>query len=151
MTARQRITKRSRVYQGHVFDSRDEMERYIDLRCREIRGEISSLHIHVRFQILPQRTGWRKKQLKTKVKMVPYIIETARHYSCDFLYIDNTIGAIVVEDVKSSFTKGFTDYSLRRACMVNVMLNHMDHRPNSRRWIFRECEVKKNSFKTKDR
>lgn len=145
-----RITKRKCRYKGIEFDSRDEMERYIALCCQLIRGEISSLHRQVKFEIVPRLTRTVAIPLKTKTRYEERVMERARHYTCDFCYIDNVRGVMVVEDVKSHYTQTMTDYSLRRANMVWKIWRH-NQRTHGRQVVFRECVVKKNSFKIKDR
>lgn len=148
--ANQRIRKKRCVYDGQQFDSRDEMERYIDLRCREIRGEVSCLHRQVRFVIVPRLTKTVTVRLKTKQKQVERVIERAHYYTCDFVYIDEVNGAVIIEDVKSRYTGLFRDYSLRRANMVWRICRH-NASTRGRRFVFRECVVHKKSFSTKDR
>lgn len=133
-----------------AFDSRDEMERCIDLRCRQIRGEVSCIHRQVRFVIVPRITKTVTVKMKTKTKQVERTIERAHFYTADFVYIDESHGAVIIEDVKSHYTSTFTDYSLRRANMVWRISKH-NARTHGRPFVFRECMVHKKSFEVKDR
>lgn len=145
-----KITKRKWSHNGMSFDSRDELERYMDLRCREIRGEVSCIHRQVRFVIVPRLCKIVEVRMKTKIKYVKHVVERAHHYTCDFVYIDNVKGVAVIEDVKSSYTSRFRDYALRRANMLQRISLH-NAKMGRRKFVFRECIVHKKSFETKDR
>lgn len=66
---------------GYTFDSIAEYKRYIYLRARMDAGEIDSLDIHPIFVITINNRKIGKAIM-------------------DFLYYDNSLGHIVVEDVK---------------------------------------------------
>lgn len=85
------------VVDGHVFDSKRESERYIELRTLQDAGEITHLALQVRFSII----------LKNKV--------ICKYYA-DFQYIDKN-GFRVIEDVKG-FRTG--EYKLKKK-LVEVM------------------------------
>lgn len=66
---------------GHIFPSKAEAKRYIELKLLERAGQISNLRLQPKYEILPK---FKSNQ--------------AIHYIGDFEYIEN--GKKVVEDVK---------------------------------------------------
>ena len=127
-----------KVKYGHfVFDSRDEMNRYIELCDMQGKGLISNLRRQYSFELIPRQSKMVVKHLKTKDKMVEKFLENPAIYTCDFMYLEN--GAYVVEDVKSTFTKKEKDYVLRRKLMVQKILAH--NAKGRGQWIFREYIV----------
>ena len=91
---------------GIKFDSRAEADRYTVLRVMEKTGKISGLECHPRWEIIPKQEvqGHRNFQ--------------AAHYTADFKYYKD--GELVVEDVKSTYTREAEDYKLRRKLMMLV-------------------------------
>lgn len=140
-----------KVKYGHfVFDSRDEMNRYIELCDMQGKGIISGLRRQYSFVLIPRQSKMVVKHLKTKDKMVEKFLENPAIYTCDFLYKEENV--YVVEDTKSWFSRSQADdYPLRRKLMVQKILAH-----NSKgrgQWIFREYIVgtKKKTGKIIDR
>jgi len=82
-------------YDGYLFDSRAEVDRYVELKLLEKAGEISDLQVHPRFELLPE--------VRRNNRILPAI-----RYTADFSYLQN--GEQVVEDVKGYITR---DASLR--------------------------------------
>ena len=75
---------------GIKFDSKVEMERYLYLRDRQSKGEISGLECQHKFTIIePQNYGRKRLQAAT--------------YIADFVYYEK--GKMIVEDVKG-YKKG---------------------------------------------
>lgn len=136
-------------YHGETFDSHLEFDRYLDLKCKEIRGEVSQIRRQVRFKIIPRQTREEHVHLKTKTKVVDRTVELASYYTCDYLYREGD--CIIIEDVKSSYTRTLPDYVLRRKLMVSKIARHNASRPGNARFIYRECEVKRRSFFINDR
>ena len=124
-------------YGNFVFDSRDEMMRYIELCDMQSKGIISGLRRQYSFVLIPRQTKMVVKHLKTKDKMVEKFLENPAIYTCDFLYKEG--GTYVVEDVKSSYTRGGRDYVLRRKLMVQMIQAH--NYCSKCQWIFREYIV----------
>ena len=92
-------------FNGIVFDSIKECERYKDLLILEKAGEIRDLRRQVRFELLPKMKGKNRN-------------ERAVHYVADFTYYrKNPHGAdeYVVEDVKGMRTEV---YKLKRKLML---------------------------------
>ena len=90
----------------YTFDSKAEAGRYIELMAMQKSGIISDLVIQPRFEIIPAQEiqGHRNFQ--------------AAHYTADFQYTRD--GKMVVEDVKSEYTRQAKDYILRRKLMMFV-------------------------------
>ena len=91
---------------GIKFDSRAEADRYTVLRVMEKTGKIYGLECHPRWEIIPKQEvqGHRNFQ--------------AAHYTADFKYYKD--GQMIVEDVKSTYTREAEDYKLRRKLMLLV-------------------------------
>lgn len=92
------------VINGIQFDSLAEADRYKILRVMEKTGKIKDLKCHPRWEIIPAQKveGHRSFQ--------------AAHYTADFQYIKDD--KLVVEDVKSEYTRQAEDYKLRRKLMM---------------------------------
>lgn len=107
-------------YNGIVFDSKKEAQRYIELRLLERAGKISNLELQKAFELIPAQyetsadfyTRGKNKGERKKGKC----IEKAVIYKADFCYVDEN-GYTVVEDVKGIKTK---DYIIKRKLMLFV-------------------------------
>ncbi len=97
---------------GIVFASKKEADRYVYLREREKRGEISALRCQVPFELIPKQT---RDDGKT---------ERACSYVCDFAYNeylpDECRYRYVVEDVKGYKGKGavWQVFSIKKKLML---------------------------------
>lgn len=91
------------IVDGHLFDSKKEAARYIELKLLEQQGLISDLAMQVRFELLPAQYDENHKLVERKVE-----------YIADFVYMDN--GEKVVEDVKGMKTR---DYIIKRKLFYN--------------------------------
>jgi hypothetical protein len=78
---------------GHRFDSKREAHRYQELKLLEKAGEISSLEVHPRIEILPAFAMANGE----KVRRMDYIP--------DFRYRRD--GQVIIEDVKGVATEGW--------------------------------------------
>jgi len=99
---------------GIWFDSKKEAMRYRELKKMEEEGLISDLQLQVEYELLPaqrepDKVGPRGGTIKGKV------IERKCSYIADFVYIDHTVGDIIVEDVKGVHTK---EYLIKRKMML---------------------------------
>lgn len=131
------LFKHKVTYKGIEFDSRDEMNRYIELCDMQSKGLIYGLRRQYSFVLIPRQSKMVVKHLKTKDKTVEKFLENPAIYTCDFMYLEN--GVYVVEDVKSAFTRTEKDYVLRRKLMVRKI---QEHNAKCRgQWIFREYIV----------
>lgn len=86
------------ILDGHKFDSKLEAQRYTELKLMLKQGLISNLELQKPYELIPSF----KKNNKTFKKA---------SYIADFVYYDNELGKVIVED-----TKGFkTDlYTLKK-------------------------------------
>lgn len=91
---------------GVRYDSKNEMRRFNFLKLMEKAGEISNLRYHVKFELIPQITKEEIVHLKTKDKVVTKVVQSARYYEADFVYI-NKKGEEIVEDFKGQETDLF--------------------------------------------
>lgn len=122
------------LYDGIVFDSIYERDRYIYLKHLEKIGVISQLKRQVRFMLIPKTTKTVAQHLKTKIKYVERVAELPAEYHCDFLYIEN--GLYICEEFKSQMTAKLPDYILRRKLMVRKIYEH--NKKGFGQWVFRE-------------
>lgn len=91
---RGKYNSRKIEYGGMVFDSQAEFSRYLELSVKGI-----PIKIHPQYVLL--------KTFKYKGKTIQGV-----KYSADFEYREN--GIIIIEEVKSKFTKKDRDYILRK-------------------------------------
>lgn len=91
---------------GVRFDGLNEHRRWCFLQMMEKAGEISNLRYHVKFELIPQITKEEIVHLKTKDKVVTKVVQSARYYEADFVYI-NKKGEEIVEDFKGQETDLF--------------------------------------------
>lgn len=121
-------------FQGIVFDSRYERDRYLYLIDLQKQGKISGLRRQTPFLLIPKATKLFPKQLKTKVKYVERVVEMQSLYHNDFTYFEG--GKYICEEFKSAMTSKLADYILRRKLMVQKIYKH-NHKGRSQ-WVFRE-------------
>lgn len=84
------------------FDSKKERKRYLELEMMVKVGVIKDLQKQVPFEILPT---FKDKQ---------GITERGIKYIADFVYYDNEKKSLVIEDVKSPFTRKLSTYVIKR-------------------------------------
>lgn len=94
--------KKVRLY-GHEFDSKAEGQRYLELRQKLKDGEISNLVLQPEYDLIPSARVPHEKALR------------AHKYTADFQYVQN--GKIIIEDVKSDYTRKDRTYILNRKLM----------------------------------
>jgi hypothetical protein len=121
-------------FQGVVFDSKYERDRYLYLLDLQKQGKISGLRRQTPFLLIPKATRLVPKQLKTKVKYVERVVEMQSLYHNDFTYIED--GKYISEEFKSAMTSKLADYILRRKLMVQKIYKH--NKKNHGQWVFRE-------------
>ena len=107
------------TYDGFVFDSKKEANRYRELRLLEKAGVVTELELQKRYELIPAqyesypRYGRKGNRIKDGQKCV----EKAVYYLADFDYYQD--GKHIVEDVKGY--KGSTAYAvfaLKRKIML---------------------------------
>lgn len=90
---------------GEEFDSKKEMERYIELLGMEQRGEISNLSRQAEYEVIPRQTKSDGS------------IERATFYIADYVYQKD--GKIVVEDVKGyKHSQAYNVFVMKRKLML---------------------------------
>ena len=87
-------------YQGQLFDSKREMQRFVVLKEAEEKGLISDLRTQVTFELIPAITEEYVEHLKTKDKIKTRVLQRAVTYKADFVYVKD--GEEIIEDVKIS-------------------------------------------------
>jgi hypothetical protein len=92
-------------YDGIVFDSKKEKDRYCALVELQEKRKIKELQYHKKFELIPH--------INTTEGMV-----LAVKYECDFFYYDNALNNYVVEDTKCEFTKKLSDYVIKKKLMI---------------------------------
>ena len=92
---------RKTVVDGLTFDSKKEADRFICLRIEEKEGKINRLQRQVRFPLI------RKSQYGREIR-----------YVADFVYYRNN--EMIVEDVKSAYTRKNPVYRLKKRLMAEL-------------------------------
>lgn len=82
-------------FDGHIFDSQHECNRYVNLRTLLVAGVITDLLCQVEYRLE-----------STDTKIASYI--------ADFVYLIVKTSEIVVEDAKSPVTKRLSVYRLKK-------------------------------------
>lgn len=90
--------KKVKAFDGQVFDSQREFQRYGVLRLLERAGKISDLQRQVKYELIPKQEG-----------------ERACYYIADFVYYEG--GQKVVEDCKGMKTDV---YKIKKKLMLWV-------------------------------
>lgn len=112
------------TYDGIEFDSKKEVNRYIELKELEAAGKISSLELQRVYTLIPaqyEKTG----EVYTRGKNAGQAkrgkcIEQAVTYKADFAYIDEK-GNQIVEDVKGyrdPASGSYARYIIKRKMML---------------------------------
>mgnify|MGYP002578911361 FL=1 len=91
-------------YNGMTFDSRKELNRYIELTQLEKRGKISDLQRQVKFVLIPSQ------------RIDGKVWERECAYKADFTYRTDG-GQVVVEDTKGMRTR---EYIIKRKLMLYI-------------------------------
>lgn len=87
-------------FQGILFDSKREMQRWLILKDAEAKGVISDLQRQVKFELIPAVTEEYVVHLKTKDKVKTRVVQRPITYTADACYIKD--GEFIVEDCKIS-------------------------------------------------
>lgn len=88
-------------WDGEVFDSKKELQRYKELKLLEKAGEIQNLRRQVKYVLIPSQ------------RIDGKVVEREVAYKADFVY--EADGETVVEDAKGVKT---TDYIIKRKMML---------------------------------
>ena len=108
-------------YNGIVFDSKKECERYKVLKNLEEKGEIKDLELQKKFVLIPKQEMEYEETTKTgKIKTKTMTIEREVSYVADFYYKDKN-GKEVVEDVKGcKFGAAYNIFVIKRKLMLYI-------------------------------
>lgn len=100
------------VYRGETFDSRHELNRWLDLLLLQRSGAISDLRRQVPYELIPAQREPDTVGKRGGIKR-GRIIEQSVTYIADFVYTE--CGKTVVEDAKGVRTK---EYIIKRKLML---------------------------------
>lgn len=110
-------------YDGIMFDSKKEMNRYQELKLMEKQGFISDLQLQKVYELIPaqyetfERYGVKGKRLKDGKRL----LERPLVYIADFVYTQD--GKTIVEDVKgyrNTASAGYAKFVVKRKLMLYV-------------------------------
>lgn len=104
MTRRNKYGAKERYFEGQRFASGHELTRWLLLRERERRGEISELKRQVRYELAPSVRIAGEKRARPALR-----------FTVDFQYIED--GELVVDDAKG---KPDTAFRIRQHLMKSV-------------------------------
>lgn len=100
------------VYRGETFDSRHELQRWLELLLLQRSGAISDLRRQVPYELIPAQREPDTVGKRGGIKR-GRIIEQSVTYIADFVYTE--YGKTVVEDAKGVRTK---EYIIKRKLML---------------------------------
>lgn len=103
-TSRNKYGAKRTVVDNITFDSKKESARYQELKLMQMAGQIADLELQPEFPLHVMEL-WRSG--------IEIQVTTVGVFTPDFRYLDTRSGEIVIEDVKSDFTKN-TAYKLRK-------------------------------------
>lgn len=103
------------LWNGMTFDSKKELKRYQELLLLQRAGKILGLARQQRYEIVPEHREPSTVGKRGGVKRGA-IIERARYYVADFVYVIPETGQLVVEDCKGFRT---AEYRLKKALMYD--------------------------------
>lgn len=122
MRGKQKFGARKVKYDGIVFASKLEGDRYLFLRDLERNGEIQNLRMQVEYELLPRQskqvTVTTVMKTKTKVEVKEKFLEHPVKYKCDFQY--EYKGETITEDTKGSNKMASRDFPIRKKLMLYV-------------------------------
>lgn len=95
------------------FDSRKERKRYLELELMQKAGVITSLNKQVCFQLLDTFKDKRG------------ITERGVKYIADFVYYDREKKSLIIEDVKSPYTRKLPAYVIKRKLVKKIYSSYL--------------------------
>lgn len=107
-------------WNGEVFDSKKEWQRWLLLQLMERAGAIKDLKRQVPFTLIPaQYEAYERYSEKTGKRLTDgrRCLEKECNYVADFTYFDAETGEYIVEDAKGVRTK---EYIIKRKLMLQV-------------------------------
>lgn len=108
-------------YGNETFDSKKELNRYLELKLLERANELSNLQRQVEFVLIPNQYETIEKTLKNgKIKQEQKLIERKCEYIADFVY-KNDKGETIVEDVKGYKNgQAYALFTIKRKLMLHI-------------------------------
>lgn len=103
---------------GITHDSIKEANRWCELKLLERAGKISNLQRQVEYELIPPQYEITERYSKSsgkRLKDSKKLIEKKCSYIADFVYYDNNLKKIIVEDTKGVKTK---EYILKRKLLL---------------------------------
>ena len=102
------------IYNGLVFDSKKERDRWIELTLMQKAGQIKNLKRQVEYLLIPAQFGMVECENGRRKRAC---LERATYYKADFAY--NKGDEFIVEDVKG-YKKGgaYSTFVLKRKLML---------------------------------
>ena len=109
-------------FDGILFDSIKEMNRYKELKLLERQGNIRELRMQVKYVLIPAQyeTYERYGKNGNKLKDGKRCLEKECSYIADFVYFDIGKCDEVVEDVKSEITRANPVYKIKKKLMLHT-------------------------------
>ena len=110
---RKKGSKYKNIKTADGFDSKKERKRYLELEMLQKAGVIRCLAKQAPFELLPT---FKDKQ---------GITERGIKYIADFVYYDNEKKSLVIEDVKSPFTRRLPAYVIKRKLVKKIYPDYL--------------------------
>lgn len=107
---KQKYKNQKQMLDGHVFDSKKEMNRYCELKIKLRAGLIRDLRLQVEYELMPAVKLHGESRIKKALK-----------YVADFVYFDIEQGRIIIEDVKSAQTSKLPGYRQKKHAMKTLL------------------------------
>ena len=102
-----------------IFDSDKESRRWEYLQVLEQQGKITNLQRQVEYLLIPAQYEDVLKTVRKKQVLKKHRIEAPTTYKADFVY-NLPDGQLVVEDVKSEYTRKLQEYVIKRKLMLYI-------------------------------
>lgn len=108
---RNKLNNSKVIYGKQTFDSKKELQRYLQLKQLENEGRIRCLERQAKYELIPA------------IRIDGKVVERACNYIADFRYIDRVKGEVVVEDVKgyrNPNSATYAKYVIKRKLMLHI-------------------------------
>ena len=102
-----------------IFDSNKEYHRWELLQSLEQQGKIINLKRQVEYILVPAQYEQVLKKIRKKEVLKDKRVEAPITYKADFVY-NLPDGKLIVEDVKSNYTRKLPEYIIKRKLMLYI-------------------------------
>lgn len=102
-----------------IFDSNKEYHRWELLQSLEQQGKITNLKRQVEYILVPAQYEQVLKKIRKKEVLKDKRVEAPITYKADFVY-NLPDGKLIVEDVKSNYTRKLPEYIIKRKLMLYI-------------------------------